>query len=215
MKINRMQIALTLLFIIFMAMVIRHCSKIEKENTDLHIKDHSNLAEMARIADKVQTLVVEKEALQDAYQHVLDSLGQAKSRLEEVIKVQTQADYKIQATLMPDTVRTVDTVFVQRRFGYTSPYLSLSGSLRDDLLSFDITTYDSLTFLKTSRFRFLRPRQHTVTVISSNPHVQIRGLNHIIYQEKPRRIGIGPFIGVGLGKKLVIGFGVQYSIIRF
>lgn len=119
----------------------------------------------------------------------------------------------------------VDTVYkdsaTQYHFSYRDPWIDLNGRIGKDSY-LDYTTYDSLIttgYTKRRGFLGLGAKETFVDVYSINPHSKVTSLQGIrILKERPKRFGIGPFVGYGYAAGRwtpMIGIGLNYSLIKF
>lgn len=121
-----------------------------------------------------------------------------------------------------DTIFTTlhDTVYNNRpvkAFSYKDDWTVINGTLFQDSVKIKYQVTDSLTFVTYYKKQGLfKPKRLMVDGISYNPHSRITGLKNITVAQPPRkRFGVGPYIGIGIDGKINIGFGAQYSVLRF
>lgn len=127
------------------------------------------------------------------------------------------------STTTTDTLRLVlhDTIFSDtahaKSFNYSDQWISFNGYFLRNEASFKYEVKDSLTIAHSYKKKnWFSKRELFVDVISHNPKTTLAGLSSISVPEpKYSRVGVGPFIGVGLNGKVMFGVGVSYDLIRF
>ena len=131
------------------------------------------------------------------------------------IKTNTSGEIK---TPTKDSLIYLDTTKVKAKvFEFRDRWATINGYFLRDSLSLRYSFVDSLTIATSWRRKHLfANRELQIDAISSNPHSSITGLSSLTVRDpKKSRIGIGPFVGIGINGKPVIGLGVQYSFFKF
>ena len=131
------------------------------------------------------------------------------------IKTQTSGSIK---TITRDSLIYLDTTQVKAKvFQFRDRWATINGIFSRDSLSLNYSFVDSLTIATSWRRKHLfANRELQIDALSSNPYSSITGLSSLTVRDpKKSRVGIGPFVGIGLNGKPVIGIGVQYSLLKF
>lgn len=114
-----------------------------------------------------------------------------------------------------------DTIFSDtthaRAFSYRDRWITMNGHFLRTEAFITYNVKDSITLATSYRRKnFFGKRQLYVDAISHNPNTTVTGIKSIsVPQRRPGRLGIGPFVGYGLGAGPVVGVGVSYHLIRF
>ncbi len=126
-----------------------------------------------------------------------------------IVKTEIKGELKV---VTKDSLIYIDTTKVKARvFSYRDRWTSISGHFLRDSLALNYKFWDSLTLVHSWKKKHLQ-----IDAISSNPNSTILGLTSLsVKAQKPSRFGIGPFVGVGITGRPVVGVGVQWNVIKF
>jgi len=124
------------------------------------------------------------------------------------------------------TIVEIDTVFIpydktvdfefSETFKKDTKYYSINGVANQkgvDVLNVSIPNTQTLVIGK-KRVGFLK-HETTVDVINSNPLIKVDELEAFSFKSKPKRFGLGIFVGYSTELEVVIGVGVSYNLISF
>lgn len=124
------------------------------------------------------------------------------------------------------TIVEIDTVFIpyekivdfefSRTFKKDTKYYSINGVANQkgvDVLNVSIPNTQTLVIGK-KRVGFLK-YETTVDIINSNPLIKVDELEAFSFKSKPKRFGLGVFVGYSTELEVVIGVGVSYNLISF
>ena len=125
------------------------------------------------------------------------------------------------------TIVEIDTVFIPYEtivelpvfnlpFSKVSKYYSINGISTNEginILDISIPNTQSVVIGK-KRIGFLK-YETTVDVINSNPLIKVDELEAFSFKSKPKRFGLGVFVGYSTELEVVIGVGVSYNLISF
>jgi hypothetical protein len=182
------------------------------------------------VAEKDQ-VYADLQVMEAAYLHDMDSLANRlnlskddRKHITSAASIGTVTTGIVSVPLGPATKDTVhDTVLVCRDFADTThQWYRIWGKVCDDSLHLNYEVFDSLSLVSGdwNKKWFLGKRLRTTKAFSYNPNVHIKGLTSLeVKEEKPGRLGIGPFAGLALmpGNNWlmpVVGVSVHYSLIR-
>ena len=124
------------------------------------------------------------------------------------------------------TIVEIDTVFIpydktvdfefSETFKKDTKYYSINGVANQkgvDVLNVSIPNTQTLVIGK-KKVGFLK-YETTVDVINSNPLIKVDELEAFSFKSKPKRFGLGIFVGYSTELEVVIGAGVSYNLISF
>ena len=124
------------------------------------------------------------------------------------------------------TIVEIDTVFIpydktvdfefSETFKKDTKYYSINGVANQkgvDVLNVSIPNTQTLVIGK-KKVGFLKD-ETTVDVINSNPLIKVDELEAFSFKSKPKRFGLGVFVGYSTELEVVIGVGVSYNLISF
>lgn len=147
----------------------------------------------------------------DSVEYMLKLAGIKIKQLQSITHVKTVTERTI------DTVKLVEKDSLTYSFSFQDKWLAISGEVNRSHISFDqILGRDSLSIISYyKREKWYKPKTLYVEATSHNPYTKFTGVQQFkIKEEKPKRFGIGPYVGYGFSGTQ-IGIGVQYSVIRF
>lgn len=170
---------------------------------------------------QAEAVEADREVIEAAYGDLVRDLKKQLDikirQLQSVSTITTTTGGEVK-TVTKDSLIYIDTTRVKAKvFQFRDRWVDLNGYFLRDSLSLQYKFYDSLT-LATSwkRKNIFANRELQIDAISANPHSSITGLRTISVKSPVRsRVSIGPFVGVGVNGKPVVGVGVQYGLIRF
>lgn len=173
--------------------------------------------------------VAEKTALQEDKSSLellltknKDSLGQLKRLIDGFKNVDAAGNIT--------TVTKIDTVFIpyavpiesefMRKWSKNDKYYSVSGTSTNKGIAIEnLTIPNQLSFAIGKKKTGWFSTEYRIEAVNSNPYVQTIGLDGYTLKVPRKRLGLGIYIGYGLGENLTlnpqIGIGISYQLIRF
>lgn len=101
-------------------------------------------------------------------------------------------------------------------FAKTTPHFTIAGSIGHSSVRIDSLSMFNTQRLVIGRKKGFWNRTITATVSNSNPYIQTKDLaTQIVLEERIKRFGIGPFIGLDFTGSFTVGVGVNYQVWRF
>tara|TARA_R110001632_G_scaffold8083_2_gene31709 strand:- start:912 stop:1607 length:696 start_codon:yes stop_codon:yes gene_type:complete len=179
---------------------------------------HKN-KEGKEIAAKL-SLIGEIENLNFLVNSLKDSTKQLKKLVKNFKKVYTavysENIVKIDSIEIPYYIKTND---FNISFEVKKEFYSISGNSTNkglSLKSISIPNKQSIV-IGSKRSGFFK-NDYKINIINSNPYIKTTKIDGYAFKEKKKRYGLGFHLGYGfnnLGTSPYIGFGVNYSLIRF
>ena len=167
--------------------------------------------------------VAEKKLFQGTekeLRHIIKSKDKAFQKLLKTFK-------KPIAAATVKTITKIDTVFIPYEtkidlpvfklpFSKISKHYSISGiSTNEGIGISDISIPNTQSVVigkkKTGWFK----SEYRIDVENSNPHIKTTDLDGFSFRPKPKRFGLGVFVGYSTDLEVVIGVGVSYNILSF
>ena len=124
------------------------------------------------------------------------------------------------------TIVEIDTVFIpydktvdfefSRTFQKEARHYSIHGAVNKNGINIAYVTIPNTQTLVIGKKKvgFLK-YETTVDVINSNPLIKVDELEAFSFKSKPKRFGLGIFVGYSTELEVVIGAGVSYNLISF
>lgn len=184
-----------------------------KKDTTRHYEDEAGRTHgVTRVAEADPVSLRAIYPFMDSVLRTLDLQGKQ-------LQVLTAASTKTEGTFRPKVESIVKGDKTVQRVSYKDKYLDLEGIVSDTPL-FKYSIRDSLLFTTYTKKKWLLGRKETfIDAYSPNPASKIENLTGLrVSVEKPKRFGIGPYIGFGYNGqewKPSVGLSLQYSIIKF
>lgn len=142
-----------------------------------------------------------------------------------IVKTTTDVSTKAETEVIPkDTVKIADIKYVYPE--YRNKF-NLNGWVTGNTIADKDTTLVNLkikndysVIIGQENQGLFKKKKPFVEVINKNPYIETEALRtYEVSMPRPKRFGIGPMIGVGLGAdgniQGVIGVGIQYNLIKF
>jgi hypothetical protein len=196
--------------------------------------------ENGSLHSQIKIFQTRKENMELFYGKQIDSLAAIlnikQKQLTDVLIIAKKTDGKFKVKIDTIIVKRTDTVVEGSDFDFTfaldttynveyaDKWIDFRGkySTVEEKFTGEYKTYDSLTFVtfyKRKGFLNLGKKEWYLDVSSANPNSVITNVkNFKIVDERVKRIGIGPYIGVSVGDNLKlkpqVGVGLHYSLIR-
>lgn len=173
-----------------------------------------------------KSVLASKQALRSYYRSRFDSLEKQMDikmkHMRSLIGVGSVTERRILATVatvpiyMRDTVTVKDAVYFNAEaFHFQDKWLTIDGLLINKRLDLVYTHRDSINLVTSwKRKNIFHRRALTIDAVSYNPFSTITGLDHMEVSIRPRRFGIGPYVGIS-PSGWSVGVSIHYSIIQF
>ena len=171
--------------------------------------------ELGRSRAKIQLFDIQKQDLKEFYESELKSIKETYKVRPGNVRSLTAVQTETSTDVVIEIRDTIDS--------YIDSTIWEWGSTRylvdKDSIKLNIIVYDSLSFLTYyEKEGLFKPRKTFLQGISHNPQTIITGISRIGVSDKPKRFGLGFQVGYGVcGNQLglYVGFGVNYSMLRF
>ena len=125
------------------------------------------------------------------------------------------------------TVTIIDTVFIpyenkidlpvfELPFSKVAKHYSINGISTNEgisILDIEIPNTQSIVIgkKKIGWFKY----EHRIEVVNSNPLIKTKDLDGFSFRPKPKRFGLGVFVGYSTDLEVVIGVGINYNLLSF
>jgi hypothetical protein len=211
---------------------IHQCSNksIELENNEGNWKFR-----YAMMVDSFETTVNSQGEAIALQEQLLINEKQAK----DLLAMENSSLKEISSSTKTTTVTKVEKVFVpfsevvssgglsdtnkvmSRSFGLSTEWYSLRGRVLSNGVSIDSMSISNeiTTNIGWKKDKWYKPKYAVVEVKNTNPHTVVTGMKNVVVKPpKPKRISIGPSMGVTYSNGSIqptISFSVQYNLLRF
>ena len=154
--------------------------------------------------------------------------------LKQIIKSKDKAFQKLLksfkkpvAAAVIKTVTQIDTVFIPYKtkidlpvfelsFSKDAKHYSINGiSTNEGINILDISIPNSQNVVVGKKKIGWFKREYRIEVANSNPHIKVTDLDGFSFRPKPKRFGLGVFVGYSTDLEVVIGVGVAYNLLSF
>ena len=154
--------------------------------------------------------------------------------LKQIIKSKDAAFQKLLksfkkpvAAAVIKTITKIDTVFIPYKtkidlpvfelsFSKNAKHYSINGiSTNEGINILDISIPNSQNVVVGKKKIGWFKREYRIEVANSNPHIKVTDLDGFSFRPKPKRFGLGVFVGYSTDLEVVIGVGVAYNLLSF
>ena len=154
--------------------------------------------------------------------------------LKQIIKSKDAAFQKLLksfkkpvAAAVIKTITKIDTVFIPYKtkidlpvfelsFSKDAKHYSINGiSTNEGINILDISIPNSQNVVVGKKKIGWFKREYRIEVENSNPHIKVTDLDGFSFRPKPKRFGLGVFVGYSTDLEVVIGVGVNYNLLSF
>lgn len=241
MKLTIREFGLLIIIICLLLFVIKSCNdkkQISKSfDTTLSLKDQEVKQykdDNGKLHSTIQENTGDFNTMKIVYKKQLDSISKALKIKDDKIKEVTQELFVAENTgfgqLDTDTIYSHDTInklkidtLEFRGLKVDDKYLDFTADIyKNGKFEWKYKYNDTLTTVKhTENYGFLNLRTRTLVDVSmANKNSTVTGIKQFKIEDKSKidKISIGPYIGImydGSSFKPNVGFGIQYSILKF